>query len=195
MKKYAWLLGILAVVLIVVIWLVGYYNSFINLNEEVNKGWSQVESQYQRRNDLIPNLVNTVKGYATLEPAVFLGVTQARSNVGQVDMSKINDPAVFQQFQASQQQLGGALSRLLVVAEAYPTLKANENFLALQSQLEGTENRIATERMRYNELTTSYNKKAKAIPGKWFVGMAGLPESRQLFKADAGADKTPEVKF
>ena len=195
MKKYAWFLGILAVVIIIIMWLVSYYNSFIGLNEDVNKGWSQVESQYQRRTDLIPNLVSVVKGYATHEESVFLGITEARSKVGQIDLSKINDPAVFQQFQASQQELGSALSRLLVVSEAYPTLKANENFLALQSQLEGTENRITTERMRYNELATDYNKKAKAIPGTWFVGMAGLPGERQLFKADAGAEKAPQVNF
>lgn len=195
MKKYARLLGILAVIIIIIMWLGSYYNSFISLNEDVNKGWSQVESQYQRRSDLIPNLVSVVKGYATHEDAVFLGITEARSKVGQIDLSKINDPAVFKQFQASQQELGGALSRLLVVSEAYPSLKANENFLALQSQLEGTENRIATERMRYNELATDYNKKAKAIPGAWFVEIAGLPSDRQLFQADAGAEKAPQVNF
>ena len=194
MKKYIWL-GILAVIIIVVLWLVGYYNSFIGLNESVNTSWAQVENQYQRRYDLIPNLVETVKGYAAQEQTIFLGVTEARSKVGQVDMSKISDPAVFKQYQSAQQELSGALSRLLVGAENYPNLKSNENFLALQSQLEGTENRVATERMRYNEMVREYNVKAKGIPGKWFVGMAGLPGSRELFEAVTGANQVPQVKF
>jgi len=194
MKKYIWL-GILAVIIIVVLRLVGYYNSFIGLNESVNTSWAQVENQYQRRYDLIPNLVETVKGYAAQEQTIFLGVTEARSKVGQVDMSKISDPAVFKQYQSAQQELSGALSRLLVVAENYPNLKSNENFLALQSQLEGTENRVATERMRYNEMVREYNVKAKGIPGKWFVGMAGLPGSRELFEAVTGANQVPQVKF
>lgn len=195
MSTKVWLLGVVAVVVVIVIAFVGYYNSFINLNEDVNQGWSQVESQYQRRADLIPNLVSTVQGFASQEKAVFLGVTEARAKAGQIDASKISDPAVFEQYQAAQKELSGALSKLLVTVEAYPAIKSNENFLALQSQLEGTENRIATERMRYNEVATVYNKKAKMIPGKWFVGMAGLSPIRELFQADAGANKAPDVKF
>ena len=194
MKKYLWL-GILALVVVVILWLAGYYNSFIGLNENVDTAWSQVENQYQRRFDLVPNLVETVKGIVKQEQAVYLGVAEARAKVGQIDLNKISDPAVFKQFQASQQELSGALTKLLAVQEAYPVLKYNENFLALQSQLEGTENRIATERMRYNEVVRSYNVQAKGIPGKWFVGWAGLPESRSLFEATEGANKTPEVKF
>lgn len=195
MSTKAWLLGILAVVVVVIIAMVGYYNSFINLNENVSQGWSQVESQYQRRSDLIGNLVETVKGITKQEQAIFLGVTEARAKAGQVDLSKINDPAVFKQYQDAQQELAGSFSKMLVTVEAYPNLKSNENFLALQTQIEGTENRIATERMRYNEVATEYNKKAKAIPGVWFVNMAGLPSTRQLFQADAGAEKAPQVKF
>jgi len=197
MKKYIPLLVVLGVLLVVVLWLVGAYNSFIRLGENVNTAWSQVENQYQRRFDLIPNLVETVKGIATQEQEVFLGVTEARSKVGQmnVDENLLNDPQAFAQFQEAQAELSGALSRLLVTVEAYPQLRSNENFLALQSQLEGTENRIATERMRYNEEARAYNIKSKGIPGAWLVRLFGLDTSKQLFEAAQGADTAPNVQF
>lgn len=188
---------VLGVVVVLVLWLVGAYNGFIRLGEGVNTAWSQVENQYQRRFDLVPNLVETVKGIAQQEQTVFLGVTQARAQVGQLTVTPetLSDPQLFSKFQAAQDSLSSALSRLLAVAENYPQIKSNENFLALQDQLEGTENRIATERMRYNESVQSYNVRAKAIPGRWLVGIFGLPGERQLFKAVEGAAVPVQVNF
>lgn len=188
---------VLGVLLLLVLWLVGAYNGFVRLNEGVNTAWSQVENQYQRRFDLVPNLVETVKGIAQQERAVFLGVTEARARVGQLTVTPelLSNPQAFAQFEAAQDSLSSALSRLLAVAENYPQIKSNENFLALQSQLEGTENRIATERMRFNESVQAYNIRAKGIPGRWLVGVFGFPGERQLFKAVEGAATPVRVNF
>lgn len=172
------------------------YNTLVEMQEGVNSAWSQVENQYQRRADLIPNLVNTVKGYAAHEQEVFTAVTDARSRVGQVQLSAedLEDPVKFQQFQEAQQQLSGALSRLLAVVENYPQLKANENFLQLQSQLEGTENRIAVERRRFNEAVQQYNTKIRSFPTLITAKIFGFDE-KQYFTAREGSDVVPEVKF
>jgi LemA protein len=172
------------------------YNTLVEMQEGVNSAWSQVENQYQRRADLIPNLVNTVKGYAAHEQEVFTSVTDARSRVGQVQLSAedLEDPVKFQQFQEAQQQLSGALSRLLAVVENYPQLKANENFLQLQSQLEGTENRIAVERRRFNEAVQQYNTKIRSFPTLITAKIFGFSE-KQYFTAREGSDVVPDVKF
>ncbi len=195
MKKT--LLIILGIVVVLLVALAGYYNSFIRIGEDVNAAWSQVENQYQRRADLIPNLVETVKGYAKQEQTVFTAVTEARSKVAQmvVTPETLKDPEAFAKFQEAQDSLSGALSRLMAVSENYPQLKSNENFLALQNQLEGTENRISVERGRYNEIAKEYNKKSKGVPGVWFVSMFNLDKTKQLFKAVAGADQAVQVKF
>jgi LemA protein len=142
------------------------YNSLVQMDERVNQAWAQVENQYQRRADLIPNLVKTVQGYAEFEKGVLEQVTELRSKVGQIKLSAedLSDEQKFKQFQEAQDQLSGALSRLLVVAENYPQLKANENFLALQTQLEGTENRISVERKKFNEAVQDYNTSIRSFP-------------------------------
>jgi len=187
-------IGVIAVGL--VMWGMGIYNSLVGLDETVSSAWSQVESQYQRRADLIPNLVNTVKGFAQQEKDVLLGVTEARARVGQITVTKevLEDPNAFSRFQAAQDQLSGALSRLLAVAENYPNLKSNENFLALQTQLEGTENRITVERQRYNQTVQTYNTTIRRFPGSLVAGFTGFRD-KQYFKAREGADTVPEVKF
>lgn len=192
----SWLIGG-GILVVIVMWLVGTYNSFVGLNEDVSTAWAQVENQYQRRYDLVPNLVATVQGIAKQEQAVFVGVAEARAKVGQLTVTPevLSNPQLFQQFQAAQGELSSALSRLLVAVEAYPTLKSNENFLALQTQLEGTENRIATERMRYNEVVRTYNVRAKGIPGVFFVSLFGFDKERQLFEAAEGANTAPKVEF
>ena len=166
------------------------------MEEQVNGAWSQVENQYQRRADLIPNLVNTVKGYADFEKSVLTEVTDARSKVGQTQLTAddLSDPEKFQQFQNAQDQLSGALSRLLVVVENYPELKANENFLQLQAQLEGTENRIAVERRRFNEAVQAYNTEIRSFPTLITAGIFGFKE-KQYFKSKEGSDQVPEVNF
>src|SRR3990172_2371295 len=147
------LIGVLFVASILVVWAVSTYNKIVGLDEGVKSGWGQVENQYQRRYDLVPNLVETVKGFAKQEKEVLLGVTEARSRVGQMAVTPeiLNDPQAFARFQQAQDGLSSALSRLLVVTENYPALRSNENFLALQQQLEGTENRISVERRRFGE--------------------------------------------
>ncbi len=199
MKSRGCLVGLVVVAVIViglVMWGMGVYNSLVGLDEGVSSAWSQVESQYQRRADLIPNLVNTVKGYAQQEKDVLLGVTEARAKVGQITVTKdvLEDPNAFSKFQAAQDQLSGALSRLLAVAENYPNLKSNENFLALQTQLEGTENRIAVERNRYNTTVQNYNTTIRRFPGSLIAGFTGFRE-KQYFKSKEGAENAPEVKF
>jgi len=180
------ILGIVVIGLIAALWIYGTYNGFVNLDEESNKAFAQVDVVLQRRFDLIPNLVETVKGYAAHEEKVFREVTEARSRVGQATSvdSRI----------AAENQLTGALSRLLVVAENYPELKANQNFLALQDELAGTENRIAVERRRYNEAATEYNKKIRRVPGNMIAGMFGF-ERRELLEAPSEAKQAPIVKF
>ncbi len=189
--------GIVLIFLIGVIsWGVSTYNSLITLNQNVNQSWSQVENQYQRRADLIPNLVNTVKGYANFEKSTLVDVTNARAKVSQLNVSSdvLNNPQAFQKFEQAQSQLGGALSRLLVTVERYPDLKANQSFLDLQAQLEGTENRIAVERRRFNLAVMSYNTKIQTFPASIIAGMYKFNE-KQYFKSVAGAQTPPKVQF
>ncbi|HEY3251114.1 MAG TPA: LemA family protein [Ignavibacteria bacterium] len=172
------------------------YNTLVQLDEGVNQAWSQVENQYQRRADLIPNLVNTVKGYAEFEKGVLTEVTELRSRVGQIKLSAddLADEQKFKEFQDAQDKLSGALSRLLVVAENYPQLKANENFLSLQTQLEGTENRIAVERRKFNEAVQEYNTTIRRFPTLITAKIFGFKE-KQYFKSAPGNEKAPDVKF
>ena len=172
------------------------YNTLVQMDENVNQAWSQVENQYQRRADLIPNLVNTVKGYAEFEKGVLTEVTELRSKVGQMKLSPddLADEQKFKEFQEAQDKLSGALSRLLVVVENYPQLKANENFLALQTQLEGTENRISVERKKFNEAVQEYNTKIRSFPTLVTAKLFGFKE-KQYFKSAPGTEKVPDVKF
>ncbi len=174
------------------------YNGLVRANEAVNEAWSQVQNVYQRRLDLIPNLVETVKGYAEHEKSTFQAVTEARAKVSRITQNvsakTLNDPASFQKFQEAQEAMGGALGRLLLVAERYPDLKANENFLTLQSQLEGTENRIAVERRRFNEIVRAYNTRIKQFPLNMLSGAFGFAP-KAYFEAVKGAENVPAVKF
>ena len=187
---------ILLGVAMLVIWGISNYNNLVSLDQSVIQSWSQVENQYQRRADLIPNLVNTVKGYADFEKEVLTKVTEARSRVSQFNITPevLNDPQAFAKFQSLQGELSGALSRLLVTVENYPQLKANENFLQLQAQLEGTENRISVERKKFNEVVQQYNTSIKKFPASMLAGMFGFGE-KQYFKAIQGADTPPKVEF
>lgn len=187
---------VLLVVGMLVVWGISSYNNMISLDQAVVQQWSQVENQYQRRADLIPNLVNTVKGYADFEKEVLTKVTEARARVSQFNITPelLNDPQAFAKFQSLQGELSGALSRLLVTVENYPQLKANENFLQLQAQLEGTENRISVERKKFNEVVQSYNTTIKRFPASMLAGMFGFGE-KQYFKAIQGADTPPKVEF
>ena len=171
------------------------YNSLVEKEQKVNQSWAQVENQYQRRADLIPNLVNTVKGYSTHEQETLTKVTEARAKAtsSTLDADDLTEENLAK-YQEAQNELSGALKSLLAVTEAYPDLKANENFMNLQTQLEGTENRIATERMRYTEAVQDYNTSIKKFPTNIYAGWFGFEEKPQ-FKAEAGAQKAPEVKF
>ena len=194
------LLGVVGIVLLGVViiggWGMGVYNSLVTRDEGVQSAWSQVENQFQRRADLIPNLVNTVKGFAAQEKTVLLGVTEARAKVSQITVTKevLEDPQTFQKFQAAQDQFSGAISRLLAVAENYPNLKSNENFITLQTQLEGTENRIAVERQRFNEAVQQYNVAIRRFPGSVIAAFTGFRE-KQYFKSTEGASTPPQVNF
>ena len=172
------------------------YNTLVTMDENVNQAWAQVENQYQRRADLIPNLVKTVQGYADFEKSVLTEVTEMRSKVGQIKLSAddLSDEDKFKKFQEAQDQFSGAISRLLVVAENYPQLKANENFLSLQTQLEGTENRIAVERKKFNEAVQDYNTKIRSFPTLITAKIFGFKE-KQYFKSTPGTEKTPDVNF
>jgi len=172
------------------------YNTLVSMEEEVSSTWSQVENQYQRRADLIPNLVKTVEGSADFEKSVLTEVTDARSKVGQTQISAddLSDPEKFQKFQQSQDQLSSAISRLLMVVENYPTIKSNENFLQLQTQLEGTENRISVERRRFNEAVQAFNTKTRTFPTLITAKIFGFKE-KQYFKSKEGSDQAPEVEF
>ena len=171
------------------------YNTLVTMQESVTSAWSQVENQYQRRSDLIPNLVKTVQGAADFEKSVLTEVTDARSRVGQMKLSAedLSDPQKFE-FQKAQDQLSSALSRLLVVSENYPQLKTNESFLQLQSQLEGTENRISVERKRFNETVQVYNTEVKSFPSLIMAKIFGFKE-KEYFKAVTGSEKAPDVNF
>ena len=190
------LIVIAVVVLGGVLWAFGVYNSLVRLDQQVNEKWAQVQNVYQRRADLVPNLVETVKGFATQERTVLEEVTKARASVGGIKATPelVNDPAAMKKFQDAQNQLGGALSRLLVTVERYPELKSNQNFLALQSQLEGTENRITVERMRYNEAVRDYNTRLRLAPGSIVARMAGFKE-KAFFEATPESQAAPKVKF
>lgn len=172
------------------------YNTLVTMEEGVNSAWSQVENQYQRRADLIPNLVSTVQGAADFEKSVLTEVTDARSRVGQMQLNAddLSDPQKFQMFQQAQDQLSSALSRLLVVSENYPQLRSNENFLQLQSQLEGTENRISVERKRYNEAVQAYNTETRSFPTMIMAKIFGFKE-KEYFKSTAGSENPPDVNF
>lgn len=173
------------------------YNTMVSMEEGVKGQWSQVENVYQRRLDLIPNLVATVKGYAAHESDVFTGIAEARSKAGgvmNVSDEVLRDPEAFKRFQSAQSELGSALQRLLVVTENYPELKADQNFLALQDQLEGTENRIATERGRFNEAVKAYNVYIRQFPRSIIANMSGFRE-KPYFTASEGADAAPAVSF
>ena len=173
------------------------YNTLQTQDEQIKSAWSEVLNQYQRRADLVPNLVNTVKGFAEQEKDVLLGVTNARAKVGSIQATPelLNDPAAFQKFTQAQGELSGALSRLLVVTENYPQLKSDQLFRDLQSQLEGTENRIAVERRRYNEAVASYNQLVRQFPTSMGARIAGLHPREPYHATSADAEKAPEVKF
>jgi len=188
---------IIFVVVILVIMGISNYNSMVSLDENVKEKWSQVENVYQRRMDLIPNLVETVKGYAAHEKDTFQAVTEARAKVGgmvNIGAEALNNPALFQQFQQAQASLSSALQRLMVVVERYPDLKANQNFLSLQDQLEGTENRITVERRKFNEAAREFNTYIKKFPKVIFARMFGFNE-KPYFQAQTGAETAPKVKF
>lgn len=193
MGKTAW---IIIVVLIVAAFMsISKYNTMVGMEESVSEQWANVETQYQRRADLIPNLVSTVKGYAAHEKDVFESVTKARASATSVKIDASNLTAEnIQKFQAAQGSLNSALGRLLAVSERYPDLKANQNFLELQAQLEGTENRIATERRRFNEQVKIFNTYIRKFPNNMVANMFGF-EKQVTFEADEGAEKAPEVKF
>jgi LemA protein len=177
--------------------LMGRYNSLVKLQQSVDSQWAQVQNVYQRRADLIPNLVNTVAGAANFEKSTLTEVTNARASVGQVriDPNKApTDPAQIEQFQQAQGQLSNALSRLLVVVERYPELKANQNFLGLQAQLEGSENRIAVERGKFNEVVQAYNTAVRSFPTNLVAGLLGFQE-RPYFKGREGSEQPPAVNF
>jgi LemA protein len=171
------------------------YNTMVEKDEQVTASWAQVENVYQRRADLIPNLVNTVKGYAAHEQETLTGVIEARSKATSVTIDPTNmNPQMLQQFNQAQEGLSSALSKLMVVVEKYPDLKANQSFLDLQAQLEGTENRIAVERRKFNETTQSYNAYIRKFPKVIYAGWFGF-EKKAYFEAQQGADKAPEVQF
>lgn len=198
-KKFAigCLVVIVLVVLVAALSVVGMYNSLVQLDQKVGAQWGQVENVYQRRADLIPNLVETVKGAAAFEKSTFIAVTEARAKVGQIQVSadKLN-PETFAKFQQAQDGLSSALSRLLVVMERYPDLKATENFKILQAQLEGTENRIAVERMRFNETAQAFNTKRMSFPTVLIAGVFGARfNEKPYFKSQPGAETAPKVKF
>ena len=186
---------LLGVLLLLVFNMCGTYNTAVDKDEKVKAAWSQVENQYQRRSDLIPNLVATVRGYANHERETLEAVIQARANATKttVDPSKLT-PESIQQFEQAQSSLSSALGRLLVSVERYPDLKANENFLDLQKQLEGTENRISVERRSFNEIVNDYNSYLRKFPTNLFAGMFGF-SPRGYFQATAGSEKAPAVDF
>lgn len=198
-RSYAgWI--VLAIVAIVVISAIASYNGLVSSSQAVDAQWGQVQNVYQRRADLVPNLVATVKGAANFEKSTYIAVAQARASVGQIspDVLKnaVNDPKAMAQYEQAQNSLGAALSRLLVTVENYPQLKANENFLTLQAQLEGTENRIAVERRRYNELAQQFNTKRNSFPTNVYANMFGARfNNKSYFQAPPAAQTAPQVTF
>ncbi len=189
-------LVVLVIALGAVGWGIGVYNGLVRQQVSVDTAWSQVQNVYQRRMDLIPNLVETVKGAANFEKSTFTEVTEARAKASQMTLSPqlLDDPAKFRQFQQAQGELSGAISRLLVTVENYPQLTASQNFRELQSQLEGAENRIAVERRRFNETVQAYNTSIRVFPGSLVAGFFRFGP-KAFFEAEAGAEKAPKVKF
>jgi len=192
--------GILAAVIIgaIVMMFAGHMNSVPTLDESAKASWAQVQNQYQRRADLIPNLVATVKGYASHEKEVLVGVTEARAKVGQMNITPavLNDPKAFAAFDKAQGELSSALSRLMVVSERYPELKADKNFMALQVQLEGTENRISVARRDYIQSVQAYNLELRTVPGRWVAAIL-YPDAtvKETFSAEPQSQKVPAVAF
>ena len=194
-KSRVTLLVVIGILVVLVGWVIGAYNGLVSLDEETNGKWAQVESAYQRRADLIPNLVNTVKGYADFEKETLTGVIEARSKATGITVDANNlTPEAIANFQVAQGQLSGALSRLLVTVERYPDLKANQNFLGLQSQLEGTENRIKIERDRFNTSIKNFNSTIRKFPKTIIASSFGF-EKKGYFEADQGTENAPEVSF
>lgn len=195
MKKLSIPVIIIAVVAVIAIMCVSAYNSLVSSEESVDTAWSQVENVYQRRADLIPNLVNTVKGYAAHEKETLEGVVSARAKATQMTIDPTNlTPEAIEKFQSAQGELGSALGKLLAITENYPDLKANENFKELQAQLEGTENRIAVERKKFNETAQVYNTSIRKFPRSIVASMFGF-ERKPYFKAQEGAEQAPTVQF
>ena len=195
MKKSTTIIVILAVLAAIVLWFVGKYNAMVTAEENVKTSWAQVENQYQRRSDLIPNLVATVKGYAAHESQVLESVVEARAKATQVVVDpSTTSPEQLAAFQSAQGELSQALGRLLAVAENYPDLKANQNFLELQAQLEGTENRITVARNAFNEAAQSYNVLLRRFPNNIVASIFGF-QPKAYFQAVEGADKAPTVEF
>lgn len=192
--------GILAAVIIgaVVMMFAGHMNSVPTLDESAKASWAQVQNQYQRRADLVPNLVATVKGYASHEKEVLVGVTEARAKVGQMNITPavLNDPKAFTAFEKAQGELTSALSRLMMVSERYPELKADKNFMALQVQLEGTENRISVARRDYIQSVQAYNLELRTVPGRWVAAIL-YPDAtiKETFSAEPQSQKAPTVAF
>ena len=185
----------MTLVAVVAFWGFGQYNSLVSADENVENAWGQVQNQYQRRIDLIPNLVNTVKGYAAHEKETLEGVVEARTKATQTTVDPSNaTPEQIEAYMKAQGELSQALGRLIAITENYPDLKANQNFLQLQEQLEGTENRITVARNAFNEQAKEFNKMVRRFPGNIIAGIAGF-EKRSYFEAEAGADKAPKVEF
>lgn len=194
-KKTISLITIISIIVISIIWVVSKYNGLVKKDEACTQQWSKVESQYQRRLDLIPNLVNTVKGYAEHEQETFTQVIEARNQASQIKIDPNNmSQEAMDKFQQSQQTLKSSLDRLMVVVERYPDLKANQNFLELQSQLEGTENRIAVERQRFADVVNAYNSTIRRFPTNLIAGMFTF-ERKVYFESEAGAENAPKVEF
>lgn len=187
MGKWLWIGGVVVVLLIVIGWVVGIYNGLVQIDQGVQEAWSQVETQLQRRADLIPNLVETVKGYATHEKSIFIQVAEARAKLA--GATNVKDKI------AAANDMSSALSRLLVIVENYPQLKADVNFRQLMDNLEGTENRIGVARMRYNEAVKVYNTAARSVPNVFFVSLFRFDASKPFFEAAAGAKDVPKVTF
>ncbi len=194
-KKWITTVIVVAVIIMLIAYCVSSYNALVTQEEGVNTAWSNVENQYQRRSDLIPNLVNTVKGYAAHEKETFDAVVSARAKASQthIDIDDLT-PEKMEAYQRAQGEVGSALSRLLAITENYPELKANENFMELQAQLEGTENRIGTERRKFNEAVREFNTSIRRFPKNIIAGMFGF-EKHPYFEAEEGSEKAPEVQF
>lgn len=194
-KSTITILAVVGILAVLVIWGISAYNGMVTMDENVSTKWANVETQYQRRSDLIPNLVNTVKGYATHEQSTLEGVVEARSKATQITVDPNNlTPEAIAKYQKAQGEIGSALGRLLAITENYPDLKANQNFLELQAQLEGTENRINVARKDFNEAAQEYNTTIRRFPKSMFAGIFGF-DKRPYFEAQEGADVAPKVEF